>query len=55
MNSEEISPRKPFGLSDEYMKDEIELFRSRLISVISELSEEQLAILAEIAERAVRQ
>ena len=42
-------------MSDEYMKDEIELFRSRLISVISELSEEQLAILAEIAERAVRQ
>ena len=41
-------------MSDEYMKDESELFRSRLISVISELSEEQLAILAEIAEKIVK-
>ena len=41
-------------MSDEYMKDESDSFRSRLISVISELSEEQLAVLAEIAERIVR-
>jgi transcriptional regulator with XRE-family HTH domain len=41
-------------MSDEYMKDESDSFRSRLISVISELSEEQLAVLAEIAEKIVR-
>lgn len=41
-------------MSDEYMKDESDSFRNRLISVISELSEEQLAILAEIAEKIVR-
>ena len=41
-------------MSDEYMKDESDSFRSRLISVISVLSEEQLAVLAEIAERIVR-
>ena len=34
-------------MADEYMKDESESFRNRLISVISELSEEQLAGLAE--------
>ena len=41
-------------MADEYMKDESESFRNRLISVISELSEEQLVALAEIAERIVR-
>lgn len=41
-------------MSDGYMKDESDSFRKRLISVISELSEEQLAVLAEIAERIVR-
>jgi transcriptional regulator with XRE-family HTH domain len=38
----------------EYMKDESESFRNRLISVISELSEEQLVVLAEIAEKIVK-
>ena len=41
-------------MSDEYMKDESESFRNRLISVISELSEEQLVVLAEIAEKIVK-
>lgn len=41
-------------MSDEYMKDESDSFRNRLISVISELSEEQLAVLAEIAEKIVK-
>lgn len=41
-------------LSNKFMKDESDTFRDRLISVISELSEEQLAVLAEIAERIVR-
>jgi hypothetical protein len=36
------------------MKDESESFRNRLISVISELSEEQLVVLAEIAEKIVK-
>lgn len=41
-------------MSEEYMRGENDSFRKRLISVISELSEEQLAVLAEIAERIVR-
>ena len=41
-------------MADEYMKDESESFRNRLISVISELSEEQLVVLAEIAEKIVK-
>ena len=40
-------------MADEYMKDESESFRNRLISVISELSEEQLVVVAEIAEKIV--
>lgn len=41
-------------MSEEYMKGESDSFRNRLISVISELPEEQLAVLAEIAERIAR-
>ena len=36
-----------WDMSEKYLKDENEMFRQRLISAISELSEDQLAILAE--------
>ena len=38
-------------LSEEYLKDENNSFRLRLISVIAELTEEQLAVLATVVER----
>lgn len=37
-------------ISEKYLNEENEIFRSRLISVISGLTEEQLAVLAEFAE-----
>ena len=37
-------------ISEKYLNKENEIFRSRLISVISGLTEEQLAVLAEFAE-----
>ena len=40
-------------LSKDYLKDENNSFRLRLISVIAELSEDQLEVLAEVAERIV--
>ena len=40
-------------MSEEYLDNENEMFRQRLISAISELTEDQLAVLAEIAEKAV--
>lgn len=40
-------------MSEKYLKDENEMFRQRLISAISELSEDQLAILAEIVAKTV--
>ena len=40
-------------MSKEYLNNENEMFRQRLISAISELTEDQLAVLAEIAEKAV--
>ena len=40
-------------MSEEYLNNENEMFRQRLISAISELTEDQLAVLAEIAEKAV--
>ena len=42
-------------LSEEYLKDESNSFRLRLISVIAGLSEDQLEVLAEVAERIVRE
>ena len=42
-------------ISEEYLRDESDSFRFRLISVIAGLSEDQLAVLAEIAERIVEQ
>ena len=41
-------------ISEKYMNDENEMFRRRLISVICGLSEEQLAVLAEIAEKSLK-
>ena len=40
-------------ISEEYLRDESNSFRLRLISVIAGLSEDQLAVLAEVAERIV--
>lgn len=40
-------------LSEDYLKGESDSFRLRLISVIAGLSEEQIAVLAEVAERIV--
>ena len=42
-----------WDMSEKYLKDENEMFRQRLISAISELSEDQLAILAEIVAKTV--
>lgn len=42
-------------LSEEYLKNESNSFRLRLISVIAGLSEDQLEVLAEVAERIVRE
>ena len=42
-----------WDMSEKYLKDENEMFRQRLISAISELSEDQLAILVEIVAKAV--
>ena len=42
-----------WDMSEKYLKDENEMFRQRLISEISELSEDQLAILAEIVAKTV--
>ena len=42
-------------ISEEYLRDESDSFRLRLLSVIAGLSEDQLAVLAEIAERIVGQ
>ena len=42
-------------LSKDYLKDENNSFRLRLISVIAGLSEEQLKVLAEVAEKIVVQ
>ena len=42
-------------LSKDYLKDESNAFHLRLISVIAGLSEDQLEVLAEVAERIVRE
>ncbi len=42
-----------WDMSEKYLSNENEMFRQRLISAISELSEDQLAILAEIVAKTV--
>lgn len=42
-------------MSEDYLKDESNSFRLRLITVIAGLSEDQLEVLAEVAERIVRE
>ena len=42
-----------WDMSEKYLSNENEMFRQRLISEISELSEDQLAILAEIVAKTV--
>lgn len=42
-----------WDMSEKYLRNENEMFRQRLISAISELSEDQLAILAEIVAKTV--
>ena len=41
-------------MSEDYLQDENEVFRRNLISVIAELNGEELALLADIAEKTLK-